>query len=74
MNPFSFKNLLLTIFLLIANQIVIAQCDPSNPYDKIISGYHSSIAVKSNGVYSDWALSSVKEHRNKSIADRKAFY
>ncbi|MEY4085580.1 MAG: hypothetical protein RL074_1367, partial [Bacteroidota bacterium] len=29
-------------------------CDPNNPYDKIISGYHASIAQKSNGEYVAW--------------------
>ena len=29
-------------------------CNPDNPYDKIISGYHASIAQKSNGEYVAW--------------------
>ncbi len=29
-------------------------CDPNNPYDKIISGYHASIAQKSNGEFVAW--------------------
>ena len=33
---------------------VRAQCDPNNPYDRIISGYHASIALKTNGVFSVW--------------------
>lgn len=29
-------------------------CDPSNPYDKIVSGYHQSIALKDDGTYVAW--------------------
>lgn len=31
-----------------------AQCDPNDPYDKLISGYHASVAIKSTGEYSIW--------------------
>jgi alpha-tubulin suppressor-like RCC1 family protein len=31
-----------------------AQCNVNDKYDKIISGYHSSIALKDNGVYAVW--------------------
>ena len=31
-----------------------AQCNVNDKYDKIISGYHSSIALKDNGVYCTW--------------------
>ena len=31
-----------------------AQCNVNDPYDKIISGYHSSVAIKSTGEYSIW--------------------
>lgn len=33
---------------------VFTQCDINNPYDKIISTFHSSIALKSNGSYAVW--------------------
>jgi gliding motility-associated-like protein len=33
---------------------VSAQCDVNNPYDKIISGYHQSIAFKTDGSFSVW--------------------
>jgi hypothetical protein len=32
----------------------IAQCDPNSPYDKIVSGYHQSIALKSSGGFAVW--------------------
>ena len=31
-----------------------AQCNVNDPYDKIISGYHASVAIKSTGEYSIW--------------------
>lgn len=31
-----------------------SQCNVNEKYDKIISGYHSSIALKTNGVYAVW--------------------
>jgi len=34
-----------------------AQCNVNDKYDKIISGYHSSIALKDNGVYCVWGSS-----------------
>jgi gliding motility-associated-like protein len=33
---------------------VSVQCDVNNPYDKIISGYHQSIAFKTDGSFSVW--------------------
>jgi hypothetical protein len=39
------------------NEVVITLapgCDPSNLYDKIISGYHQSVALKSDGSYVAW--------------------
>ena len=35
-------------------QLLQAQCNVNERYDKIISGYHSSIALKDNGTYSVW--------------------
>ena len=32
----------------------MAQCNVNDPYDKIISGYHASVAIKSTGEYSIW--------------------
>ena len=32
----------------------IAQCNVNDPYDKLISGYHASVAIKSTGEYSIW--------------------
>ncbi|MEN9332330.1 MAG: hypothetical protein RLZZ94_1420, partial [Bacteroidota bacterium] len=34
-----------------------SQCDVNNPYDRIFSGYHASIAIKTNGIYSVWGAS-----------------
>ena len=31
-----------------------AQCNVNDPYDKLISGYHASVAIKSTGEYSIW--------------------
>lgn len=31
-----------------------AQCNVNDPYDKLISGYHASVAIKSSGEYSIW--------------------
>ena len=50
---------ILTLFLLfglpfIFQERLLAQCDPSTPYDKIVSGYHSSIALENDGVFSVW--------------------
>ena len=39
------------------NEVVITLapgCDPSSLYDKIISGYHQSVALKSDGSYVAW--------------------
>jgi len=40
-------------FLLMADYSA-AQCNVNDKYDKIISGYHSSIALKDNGTYAVW--------------------
>ncbi|MEN9332102.1 MAG: hypothetical protein RLZZ94_1192, partial [Bacteroidota bacterium] len=34
-----------------------AQCNVNNPYDKIVSGYHGSIALKTDGSYALWGQS-----------------
>ena len=31
-----------------------AQCNVNDPYDKLISGYHATVAIKSSGEYSIW--------------------
>jgi gliding motility-associated-like protein len=49
------KSFLLVFTLLFAATLDIkAQCDINNPYDKIISTFHSSIALKSDGSYAVW--------------------
>jgi hypothetical protein len=47
------KGLLLFAFLLFSFSL-FAQCNVNERYDKIVSGYHSSIALKTDGVYSVW--------------------
>jgi alpha-tubulin suppressor-like RCC1 family protein len=47
-----FAFLFLSIFFPVTS--VLAQCNVNDKYDKIISGYHSSIALKDNGVYAVW--------------------
>jgi alpha-tubulin suppressor-like RCC1 family protein len=39
----------------------IAQCNVNDKYDKIISGYHSSIALKDNGTYAVWGQALQKD-------------
>jgi len=45
---------LFTVLFLGRTLAVSAQCNVNDKYDKIVSGYHSSIAVKSNGGFSVW--------------------
>jgi hypothetical protein len=45
--------LLSLVFGLRTTQLV-AQCIPTDKYDKIISSFHQSVALKSNGVYAVW--------------------
>lgn len=49
-----FRTCLIFSILLIPRSNVHAQCNVNEKYDKIISGYHSSIALKDNGVYAVW--------------------
>ncbi len=42
------------IVCLLVSSSVSAQCNVNDKYDKIISGYHASIALKSNGTYAVW--------------------
>jgi len=42
------------VLLLITNLSANAQCDLNNPYDKITSAFHSSIALKSDGSFAVW--------------------
>ena len=44
------------VFSIFNIQVAFGQCDYTR-YDKIISGYHSSITVKTDGVYSVWGSS-----------------
>ncbi|MBS1654481.1 MAG: hypothetical protein JSU05_06540, partial [Bacteroidetes bacterium] len=44
---------LITIFLF-STKFLSAQCNVNDKYDKIVSGYHSSIALKDNGTYCTW--------------------
>ena len=51
------KKLALLFILFSSTLSVYSQCDVNNKYDKIISGYHSSIALKDNGTYAIWGSS-----------------
>jgi alpha-tubulin suppressor-like RCC1 family protein len=49
------SSLLSLIFIFFAGmQNLQAQCDVNNPYDKIVSGYHQSIALKTDGSFTVW--------------------
>lgn len=45
---------LLALFFAVSHVNLFAQCNVNEKYDKIISGYHSSIALKTDGVYAVW--------------------
>ncbi|WP_291401955.1 invasin domain 3-containing protein, partial [Daejeonella sp.] len=45
---------ILFIGFFIKSLVVNAQCDPNQKYDKIVSGYHQSIALKQSGIFSVW--------------------
>jgi gliding motility-associated-like protein len=53
------KSQFITIFLLslvfgLRTSQLVAQCIPTNKYDKIISSFHQSVAIKTDGTYSVW--------------------
>lgn len=48
---------LLFLLTVVSVHYLSAQCNVNDKYDKIISGYHSSIALKDNGVYCVWGSS-----------------
>jgi gliding motility-associated-like protein len=52
----AFVRSVLVLFSLLIFPITksLAQCDPNSPYDKIVSGYHQSIALKSTGGFATW--------------------
>jgi len=59
MNTFKFSKgyffkILIFVVSLFNTGLIVAQCDLSNRYDKIISGYHASIALKQNGTFAVW--------------------
>ncbi len=45
---------ILLLFFLTSQSSKAQQCNVNEKYDKIVSGYHSSIALKDNGGYSVW--------------------
>ena len=51
---FYFRVLGWMILFFCATFPVHSQCNVNDPYDKIISGYHASVAIKSTGEYSIW--------------------
>lgn len=46
--------LLAGLFIFGSSLQLVAQCNVNEKYDKIISGYHSSIALKDSGTYAIW--------------------
>ena len=48
------KLMALGLCLLVPIAQLLAQCNVNDKYDKIISGYHSSIALKNDSTYSVW--------------------
>ena len=57
----SIENLLLTVGSKLGigsiadnDDVIAANCDPNSLYDNIVSGYHQSIAKKSDGSFSVW--------------------
>jgi alpha-tubulin suppressor-like RCC1 family protein len=48
------KNGLNLIFTLLLPILSFSQCDPSQKYDKIVSGYHSSVAQMTDGTFVAW--------------------
>ncbi|MBS1512053.1 MAG: T9SS type A sorting domain-containing protein [Bacteroidetes bacterium] len=55
--PVQGKVLLLPVLFILSFFQSTAQCNVNDKYDKIISGYHSSIAIKDNGTYAVWGSS-----------------
>jgi gliding motility-associated-like protein len=53
-----FKKLRLVFILFIGlftnSLIVNAQCDPNQKYDRIVSGFHQSAALKKSGIFAVW--------------------
>lgn len=45
-----------------------SQCNVNDKYDKIISGYHASIALKSNGTYAVWGAYMQKTGNNDQLS------
>lgn len=48
------KFLFLVLLIWLGEINLFAQCNVNDKYDKIISGYHSSVALKDNGTYAVW--------------------
>lgn len=48
------KNVFKYFLVLFFPILHFSQCNPSDKYDKIISAYHQSVALKSNGAYAAW--------------------
>lgn len=57
MKKFTLKhvlNLFVLSLLVTQHNVVMAQCNVNEKYDKIVSGYHSSIAMKDDGSFAAW--------------------
>ena len=62
---FTMKKLLQITFLgilfLISQYTAFAQCDVNRKYDKIVSGYHTSIALSDNGDFLVWGQTAAQD-------------
>jgi alpha-tubulin suppressor-like RCC1 family protein len=52
----------------LAGTRTFAQCNVNDKYDKIISGYHSSIALKDNGTFAVWGSAMQKNGSSDQLA------
>jgi alpha-tubulin suppressor-like RCC1 family protein len=68
MKPQLRKSVLLCLSFILSSVYLFAQCNVNDKYDKIISGYHSSIALKDNGTYAVWG----SDMKNAGNADQLA--
>ena len=57
LKPNNLFKLLAIGYLIVFQQNLYAQCNPTMLYDKIVSGYHSSAALDTNGNYNVWGQS-----------------
>jgi gliding motility-associated-like protein len=54
----------LGMFFLLSQSSAFAQCDVNRKYDKIVSGYHTSIALSDNGDFLVWGQTAAQDGVN----------